>query len=275
VVVRRAGDVIPEVVNVVIAKRPASSREFTMPGSVPEQALTQRTRAIIHFASRRAMDIDGLGSKLIEQLCRDGLVADPADLYALTGEQLVKFDRQAQKSAENVLAALERSKETTLPRFLYALGIREVGETTAANVARALGSIDAIAKTDIDALIEIPDVGPVVAASIREFFSHKKYLAIIQRLVDSGVHWPVIAPPPKVESSFNGRKIVLTGTLTSMTRDEARQALDERGAKVTASVSRNTDLVIVGADAGSKAEKAAALGVETIDETRFIELLAE
>lgn len=275
VVVRRAGDVIPEIVRVIAEKRPRDSVAFSMPDSVPEQALTQRIRGIVHFVSRRAMDIDGLGGKLIEQLCRAGLVSDAADLFALSLEQLVGLERMAEKSAQNILAALERSKATTLPRFLFALGIREVGETTAANIARALGSIEAIANAEIETLTEIDDVGPVVAASVREFFAEPENHRIIQRLIDCGVHWPAVEVANITSSVFNGLKVVLTGTLSTMTRDEARQKLIERGAKVTASVSRNTDLVIVGADAGSKADKAAALGVEMIDESRLVELLAE
>ncbi len=275
VVVRRAGDVIPEIVRVVVEKRAANSVEFVLPDTVPDQALNQHVQAIVHFASRRAMDIEGLGAKIIEQLCRAGLVENPADLYAITLEQLVGLERLAAKSAENLLDALARSKETTLSRFLFALGIREVGEATASSLAQALRSIDTIVRTDLDTLLEIPDVGPVVATSLREFFDLDDNLEMVQRLIDSGVRWPPIEAPKKLASVFNELKVVLTGSLMSMTREEARQQLVERGAKVGSSVSRKTDLVVVGADPGSKADKAAALGVEVIDEASFIKQLAK
>lgn len=274
VVVRRAGDVIPEVVRVVIAKRPKDSVEFSMPASVPEQDLTQRILAIIHFSSRRAMDIDGLGNKIIEQLCRSGSVSDPADLYTLTLPELVALDRLAEKSAENILLALGKSKETTLPRFLFALGIPEIGETTAASVAQALGSIEAIEGASLEGLQEISDVGPVASASLRAFFDNTENLEMIKRLVKSGVHWPKIEMTTATDSPLNGRRLVLTGTFTSMTRDQVRQVLIDRGAKVTSSVSKNTDAVIAGADPGSKVEKAAALGIEIIDEAGLVKLLA-
>jgi DNA ligase (NAD+) len=273
VVVRRAGDVIPAVVRVITEARPADSVEFVMPDSVPEQALTQRIQALIHFASRRAMDIDGLGSKIIEQLCRAGLVNTPDELYGLSQETLAGLDRMAEKSAANLIAAISRSKQTTLPRFLYALGIREVGETTAASLAASLGTLEAIAGADEETLQAIPDVGPVVARSVVDYFATEDNRAVVQRLVDAGVHWPLIESPAAVESPFSGQTVVLTGTLETLTRDDARQALLARGAKVTGSVSKKTDLVIVGADAGSKAEKAERLGVEMIDETEFIRRL--
>ena len=275
VVVRRAGDVIPEVVRVIAARRPDDSVAFSMPDAVPEQALAQRIQSVIHFASRKAMDIEGLGGKVIEQLCREGLVEDPGDLYGLTLEQLQSLDRLAEKSAKNLLAALERSKRTTLSRFLYALGIREVGETTAANLAAALRTIEAIQSTDIETLLEISDVGPVVAASVRDFFDCGENLNMIRRLVDNGVGWSEFEEPAENDTAFRGRTIVLTGTLLSMTRDEARQKLRDRGAKVTNSVSSSTDLVVVGSDAGGKAEKAKVLGVEMIEEKQLVEMLGE
>ena len=275
VVVRRAGDVIPEVVRVIAALRPDDSVAFSMPDAVPEQALAQRIQSVIHFASRKAMDIEGLGGKVIEQLCREGLVEDPGDLYGLTLEQLQSLDRLAEKSAKNLLAALERSKRTTLSRFLYALGIREVGETTAANLAAALRTIEAIQSTDIETLLEISDVGPVVAASVRDFFDCGENLNMIRRLVDNGVGWSEFKEPAENDTAFRGRTIVLTGTLLSMTRDEARQKLRDRGAKVTNSVSSSTDLVVVGSDAGGKAEKAKVLGVEMIEEKQLVEMLGE
>lgn len=273
VVVRRAGDVIPAVVRVIVELRPRDSVEFVMPASVPEQALTQRIQSLIHFASRRAMDIDGLGSKIIEQLCRAGLVNTPADLYELSQETLAGLDRLAEKSAANLVAAIARSKQTSLPRFLYALGIREVGETTAASLATSLGTLAAIAAADEETLQAIPDVGPVVAHSVREYFAAAENREEVERLVAAGIEWPAIEPPAAIESRFGGLTVVLTGTLESMTRDEARQALVARGAKVTGSVSKKTNLVVVGADAGSKADKAERLGIEMIDETEFVRQL--
>ena len=274
VVVRRAGDVIPAVVRVIFEKRPTDSVVFSMPSSVPEQETEQLSLAIIHFASRRAMDIDGLGNKIIEQLCRGGLIRDPSGLYALSLESIVELDRLAEKSAENLLSSIERSKQTTLARFLFALGIREIGETTAANVANAFGSIEAIAQASIELLLTVPDVGPVASASLREYFDDQQKIEMIDRLIDHGISWPEIPVIAPSDSLLSGKRVVLTGTLVSMTRDEAREALIAQGAKVIASVSRNTDYVIVGSDAGSKADKAAALGIDTIDEAQLLGLLA-
>jgi DNA ligase (NAD+) len=275
VIVRRAGDVIPEVVRVIESERKSTSVPFVMPTSVPDQELTQQTLSIIHFASRRAMDIDGLGNKIIEQLCRSDLVKDPSDLYVITVEQLMELERLAQKSAQNVTDAIQKSKQTTLARFLFALGIHEVGETTAANIAQACGSIDAISEATIEFLLETPDVGPVVAASIHDYFLLQKNMAMITRLIDAGVNWPEVKIQRPVESNFNGQTVVLTGTLDTMTRDEARQMLLSRGAKVTGSVSRKTDLVIAGVDPGSKVEKATSLGIAIVDESEFVKRLEE
>ena len=273
VVVRRAGDVIPAVVRVIVELRPDDSVEFVMPQSVPEQALTQRIQALIHFASRRAMNIDGLGSKIVEQLCRAGLIETPDDLYGLSQETLAGLDRLADKSAANLVDAIAQSKQTSLPRFLYALGIREVGETTAASLASSLGTLEAIASADEETLQAIPDVGPVVARSVVEYFAAAENRDVVERLIAAGIQWPVIEAPVAIESRFSGQTVVLTGTLDSMTRDEARQALTARGAKVTGSVSKKTDLVVVGTDAGSKAEKAERLGLEMIDEAEFVRRL--
>ncbi len=273
VVVRRAGDVIPEIVRVVPERRPNNSVPFTMPSSVPEQTLLQRMLSITHFASRHAMDIDGLGNKTIEQLCRAELILEPSDLYHLNLNSLVSLDRLAEKSADNLLASLERSKETTLARFLFALGIPEIGATTARSIADTFGSIDNIVAASLGQLLDIPDVGPVVSESIGTFFGEKRNLEMIQRLLDSGVRWPKVELPTPTESILAGRRIVLTGTFGSMSRDEARMALTERGAKVTNSVSQNTDIVIVGSNAGKKADKAASLGLRVMDETGLIDLL--
>jgi DNA ligase (NAD+) len=275
VVVRRAGDVIPEVVRVIEVERAAGSAPFTMPTSVPDQALTQRALRIIHFASRRAMDIDGAGSKIIEQLCRSGMICDVADLYDLTVEQVAALDRLAEKSAANLISAIGASKKTTLPRFLFALGIHEVGETTAATIAQARGTLESIWTAAIETLLEIPDVGPVVAASIKEYFSQPENIELVCRLVGSGIEWPEIVVLEPTTSILNGQLVVLTGTLNTMTRDAARLALKERGAKVTSSVSRKTNLVVAGADPGSKVDKAATLGVEVIDESAFLQLLED
>lgn len=273
VVVRRAGDVIPEIVRVVPERRPNNSVPFTMPSSVPEQTLLQRMLSITHFASRHAMDIDGLGNKTIEQLCRAELVLEPSDLYHLNLNSLLSLDRLAEKSADNLLASLERSKETTLARFLFALGIPEIGATTARSIADTFGSIDSIVAASLEQLLDVPDVGPVVSESIGTFFGEKRNLEMIQRLLDSGVRWPKVELPTPTESTLAGRRIVLTGTFGSMSRDEARMALTERGAKVTNSVSQNTDIVIVGSNAGKKADKAASLGLRVLDETGLIGLL--
>jgi DNA ligase (NAD+) len=246
-----------------------------MPESVPDQAMIQRIQAIIHFTSRRAMDIDGLGSKIVEQLCRNEMVSTPADLYTLSREDFIALDRLAEKSADNLLAALEKSKRTTLARFLYALGIREVGETTAASMATSLRTIDAIAGADVDTLQAIPDVGPVVASSVVAFFAENENRETIERLIEAGIRWPAIEPPAAIGGRFSKLTVVLTGSLTAMTRDEARAALIARGAKVAGSVSAKTDLVVVGVDAGSKADKAAKLGIEMIDELEFLARLAE
>ena len=275
VIVRRAGDVIPEIVRVVLDKRPADSSEFTMPEIVAGHQDAQRIQAIVHFASRRAMDIDGLGQKLVAQLCTSGLVKCPADLFTLELEDLVALERLAEKSAQNLLDALEKSKTTTLARFLYALGIREVGEATAAKLADTFGSLEVISRASTEALIEVPDVGDVVAASIREYFDQPENVAHIERFRAAGVRWPRPASDVQLAHYFSGKHVVLTGALATMTRDTAREQLLARGAKVTASVSRQTDLLIAGSDPGSKATKAQSLGVEIIDEDAFVKLLTQ
>jgi DNA ligase (NAD+) len=267
--------VIPEVVRVITSQRKPESIPFEMPSAVPDQEVTQQTLAIIHFASRRAMGIDGLGNKIIKQLCRADLVRDPSDLYALTVEKLAELDRMAEKSAQNVYDAIQKSKQTTFARFLFALGIREVGETTAANLAEACGSIEAITDATVERLLEIPDVGAVVADSIYRYFADAPNLAMLARLVDAGVSWPIVKIKRASESVFNGQTVVLTGSLDTMTRDEARQMLVSRGAKVTGSVSKKTDLVIAGSEPGSKADKAASLGITILDEAEFVFRLEE
>ena len=294
VIVRRAGDVIPEIVSVVKERRPKNAREVSLPehcpvcGSSVERpegeavarcsggliCAAQRKEALRHFASRRAMDIDGLGEKLIEQLVDADKVESPDDLYRLSAEELAALERMGEKSAENLVAALEKSKETTLERFLYALGIREVGEATAINLARYFGDLDALMDADQAALEAVPDVGPVVAAHIHAFFAEDRNRKVIRALRDLGVTWPKTEAAGLAEGGpFAGKTVVITGTLQSMTRDEAKERVLAAGGKVTGSVSKKTDFVVVGENAGSKLEKAESLGVETIDEERFAELL--
>ena len=292
VIVRRAGDVIPEVVAVVKERRPKRARRFVMPkrcpvcGSEvvrdPGEAVArcsgglfcpaQRKEAIRHFASRRAMDIEGLGEKLVEQLVDTGLVEDVSDLYHLTVEQLAGLERMGEKSARNLVEAIERSKKTSFERFLYALGIREVGEATARTLARHYNDIDQLADASEEALQALPDVGPVVAHHIHTFFRQKHNRDVIRRLLEAGVHWPKRKVPGGA-GPLAGQTFVLTGTLESMTRDAARSRLEALGAKVSGSVSRKTSYVVVGAEPGSKYDKARALGVPTLGEDEFLALL--
>lgn len=295
VIVRRAGDVIPEVVSVVLSKRPKGAKPFTMPTQCPVcgsdviraegEAVArcsgglfcaaQRKEAIKHFASRRAMDIDGLGDKLVEQLCEQDLIHDPADLYRLTQAQLAGLERMGEKSARNLIQALEKSKQTTLARFLFALGIREVGEATAQGLAHWFTTLEAIESATEDALQEVPDVGPIVAAHIHAFFQQPHNLEVIEKLLKAGVQWPAIEPRAEADLPLQGQTVVLTGSLSEMTRDEAKQRLQALGAKVTGSVSKKTDLVIAGAEAGSKLAKAEKLGIEVLDEAGFLALLQD
>jgi DNA ligase (NAD+) len=275
VVVRRAGDVIPEVVRVLPEKRPPNSQPFVMPDRVPDQAVGQRTREIIHFAARRAMNIDGFGAKLIEQLVRTGIIKDQADLFELTADDLKTLERMAEKSAQNVIAAIDRAKDTTLPRFLYALGIREVGEATAENLARYFGDLEPLRKAREAQLLEIPDVGPVVAHSIVSHFAEPPKVAILERLIAAGIAWEPLVPSRPNELPLAGYRVVLTGTLKAITRDEARSRLSALGAKVGSSVSRKTSFVVVGEDPGSKAVKAGQLGVPQLGESDFFALLED
>jgi len=296
VIVRRAGDVIPEIVSVQKDKRKKGARRYVFPTHCPvcgseivyeggEGIIArcsgglfcdaQRKESIKHFASRRAMDIDGLGDKIVEQLVDRGMVNDAADLYALTREQIAGLERMAAKSAQNLVDALEKSKDTSLDRFLFALGIPQVGETTAQQLAAHFGSLERLMEADSETLQEVPDIGPVVAESIATFFAQAHNREVIRKLQQAGVHWAEHEParPPAGEQSLAGRTFVLTGTLDSMTRDEAKRALQGLGAKVTGSVSKKTDYVVVGADPGSKAVKAEELGVETLDEEELRKLL--
>jgi len=293
VIVRRAGDVIPEVVGVVKSRRPKNARRFVMPKRCPVcgseivraegEAIArcsgglycpaQRKEAIKHFASRRAMDIEGLGDKLVDQLVDRGLVKNVADLYRLDVETLAGLERMGQKSAENLVRAIEASKKTTLARFLFALGIREVGEATAKTLAAHYGDLDPIMAATEEELEALPDIGPVVARHIVTFFHQKHNREVIERLREAGVHWPRVRRAAG-QGPLAGQTFVLTGTLSSMTRDEAKERLEALGAKVSGSVSRKTSHVVVGADPGSKLAKAEALGVPVLDEDAFLELLA-
>jgi DNA ligase (NAD+) len=293
VVVRRAGDVIPEVVSVVLDRRPSDAAQFTMMthcpvcGSLAEReegeadhrctgglfCSAQRKQAIWHFAHRRAMDVDGLGDKLVDQLVDAGHVKTLSDLYHLRLDTLAKMDRMAEKSAVNLLEALEKSKTTTLGRFIFSLGIRHVGEATAKELARHFGQLDAIMVASEDALLQVADVGPVVAHSIHTFFDQPHNREVVQALRDAGVTWPEGEALAPTDMPLAGITVVLTGTLQSMGRDEAKEKLEALGAKVAGSVSKKTHYVVAGAEAGSKLEKAQALGVPVLDDTGLAVLL--
>ena len=294
VIVRRAGDVIPEVVSVVLDRRPFDSPQFTMMthcpvcGSLAEReegeadhrctgglfCSAQRKQAIWHFAHRRAMDVDGLGDKLVDQLVDSGQVKTLADLYHLKLDTLANMDRMAEKSAVNLLEALEKSKTTTLGRFLFSLGIRHVGEATAKELARHFGQLDAVMVASEDALLQVADVGPVVAHSIRTFFDQLHNRDVVEALRDAGVSWPEGDALAPTEMPLAGITVVLTGTLQSMGRDEAKEKLEALGAKVAGSVSKKTHYVVAGAEAGSKLDKANALGVPVLDDAGLALLLA-
>jgi len=293
VIVRRAGDVIPEVAAVVLSRRPKDARQFVMPGQCPVcgsdvvrvegEAIArcsgglycsaQRKEAIKHFASRKALDIDGLGDKLVEQLSDQGLIHDVADLFKLGKEQLAGLERMGDKSAENLIAALQQSKQTTLAKFLYALGVREVGETTAQILANHFLTLEAVAAAETDALQQVNEIGPIVAAHVHAFFQQPHNREVIEKLLQTGVTWPAMQAIKQDEQPLAGQTIVLTGTMAAMTRSEAKERLLALGAKVAGSVSKKTNVVVAGAEAGSKLSKAESLGVEVLDEAGFIEFL--
>ncbi|MBK7422705.1 MAG: NAD-dependent DNA ligase LigA [Propionivibrio sp.] len=298
VIVRRAGDVIPEVVRVLLDRRPLLAPEFNMPEFCPvcasqvvradDEAVArcsgglycpaQRKQALIHFASRRAMDIEGLGEKLVEQLVDDGIVRTPADLYRMGLLALVNLERMAEKSANNLLAAIEKSKQTTLARFIYALGIRNVGEATAKDLARHFGRLERVLTADVEHLMQVSDVGPVVAQCLRQFACEPHNLEVVEQLRAAGVVWNEdegeSKAPPASDGTLAGKVFVLTGSLPSLTREEARALIEAAGGKISGSVSRKTDYVLAGAEAGSKLEKARELGVTVIDEAQLRSLLA-
>ena len=293
VIVRRAGDVIPEIVGRVPGERRGYVPNFRMPRDCPmcgsrvvrEPGETdhrcsgglfcpaQRKQALLHFAQRRALDIEGLGEKLVEQLVDAGLVRTPADLFKLGLGTLAALERMADKSARNVLAALERARHTTLERFISALGIRHVGETTAKDLARHFGSFDALLAADEAGLLEVTDVGPVVAASIARFFAQPHNREVIEQLRAAGLTWKEGPPQRRAAGALAGKTFVLTGTLPSWTRDEAKERLEATGAKVSGSVSKKTDYVVAGDEAGSKLDKARELGVPVLDEAGLRRLL--
>jgi DNA ligase (NAD+) len=235
----------------------------------------QRKQALWHFASRRAMDIEGLGDKLVDQLVDQGLVQSPADLYGLDAATLGGLERMGEKSATNLLAAIARSRDTSLARFIYALGIRNVGEATAKELARHFGNLDALLAADEEAMQRVPDVGPVVAACIRQFFLEGHNLQVVRALRAAGVHWQDLEPTATAEGRLHGKTFVLTGTLPNLSRDEAKALIEAAGGKVTGSVSKKTDYVVAGTEAGSKLDKAQELGITVLDEHGFRAMLQE
>jgi DNA ligase (NAD+) len=298
VVIRRAGDVIPEVVKVVLERRPAHTVPVRLPKRCPvcnsaverrpDQAVArctgglfcpaQRKEALRHFASRHALDIEGLGTKVIDQLVDAGMVRTPADLYGLTAEQLASLERMGEKSAANLVAALERSRKTTLPRFLLALGIPDVGEATAGALAQHFGGLEPLLAASTEQITEVPDIGPIIAGSVHGFFHEPHNRRVIEALVDprrGGIRWPaVVQARPPGAAPLAGKTFVLTGTLQGETRERAQQLILDLGGKVSGSVSKKTDYVVAGAEAGSKLRKAQELGITILDEEEFRDLLA-
>ncbi|EMN7204445.1 NAD-dependent DNA ligase LigA [Vibrio parahaemolyticus] len=294
VVIRRAGDVIPQVVSVIKERRPETARDIIFPTQCPVcgshveriegEAVTrctgglvcqaQRKQALKHFVSRKALDVDGLGDKVIEQLVDREMVETPADLFKLSAGVLTVLERMGPKSAQNIVNALEKSKLTTLPRFLYSLGIREVGEATAANLAQHFKSLEAIQAATEEQLIAVQDIGVVVAKHITTFFEEEQNQAVVQDLLVQGIHWPEISAPEQgAELPLEGKTVVLTGTLSQLGRTEAKEALQSLGAKVTGSVSKKTDILFAGENAGSKLVKAQELGIEIKTEQDLLELI--
>jgi DNA ligase (NAD+) len=298
VIVRRAGDVIPEVVAPLPERRDGELPRFNLLERFPtcpvcgshvargeDEAVArctgglfcpaQRKQALLHFAGRRAMDIEGLGEKLVDQLVDGAIVKTPADLYKLSLPALANLERMAEKSASNLLAAIEKSRHTTLNRFIFALGIRNVGEATAKDLARHFGSLDALLAADEAALQQVPDVGPVVAASIAQFFAEPHNVEVVEQLRAAGVTWPEGKPGAAGTGSLAGQTFVLTGTLPTLARDEAKALIEAAGGKVAGSVSKKTHFVVAGEEAGSKLEKARQLGVAIINEGQLRALLAQ
>jgi len=293
VILRRAGDVIPEVVRVMLDKRPAKTSVVRLPTTCPVcgssvereegEAIARCTGALVcpaqlkeslrHFASRRALDIEGLGAKLVDQLVDAGLVGDAADLYRLTASQLAGLERMGEKSAAKIIEALERSKETTLARFLFALGIRDVGESTAEALARHFRTLDALRAATTAEIEQVPDIGPITAGHVHAFLAEKRNARVIDNLIRLGLHWPEARRPAARSDALGGKTFVLTGALSSMSRDDAGDRIRERGGKVSGSVSKKTDYVVVGAEPGSKLRKATELGVTILDEDEFLRMI--
>ncbi|MDC4168806.1 NAD-dependent DNA ligase LigA [Photobacterium damselae] len=294
VIIRRAGDVIPQIVSVVESRRPADASPVIFPTECPVcqskieriegEAVArctgglfcqaQRKEALKHFVSRKALDVDGCGEKVIEQLIDREMVTTPADLFRLSAGVVTALDRMGPKSAQKLVDALGNAKETTLPRFIYSLGIREVGEATAANLAHYFETLEALMTASKEQLIEVSDVGEIVAAHIFNFFREEHNLAVVNDLRDVGIHWPDIEKvADDVELPFEGKTVVLTGSLSQLSRTEAKEALQKLGAKVTGSVSKKTDLVVAGEAAGSKLTKAQELGIEVWDEQQLIDFM--
>jgi DNA ligase (NAD+) len=293
VILRRAGDVIPEVVRVVLDKRPARTAAVKLPAECPVCGSTvereadaavarctgtlvcpaQLKEALRHFASRRAMDIEGLGSKLIDQLVDAELVKNPADVYRLKLRQLAELERMGEKSAANVIESIERSKKTTFARFLFSLGIRDVGEATAESLAHGFRTLEALRDASADEIDDIPDIGPVTAAHVHAFFADRRNTRVIDSLIRLGVQWPETRRAEPRSNLLGGKTFVLTGTLSAMSRDEAGDRIRNLGGKVSGSVSKQTDYVIVGDSPGSKLRKATELGVEILDEDAFLKLI--
>ncbi|EPO2919503.1 DNA ligase [Vibrio cholerae] len=294
VVIRRAGDVIPQIVSVVLERRPENAKSIVFPTRCPVcqsdvervegEAVArcsgglicqaQRKEALKHFVSRKAMDVEGLGDKVIEQLVDREMVSTPADLFRLRAGELTILERMGPKSAQNVIDALNKAKQTTLPKLLYALGIREVGEATALNLAQHFLSLEAIQQASLEQFIEVPDVGVVVANHLQAFFAQDRNQQVINELLEQGITWPALtAAPVAVDSALAGKIVVLTGSFTQLSRNDAKAALQALGAKVTGSVSKNTDIVFAGEAAGSKLAKATELGIQVFDEQALIEFL--
>ena len=293
VIIRRAGDVIPQVVSVILDKRPSNSRVVVFPSDCPIcqsgveklegeavarctgglYCAAQRKQAMKHFASRKAFDIDGLGDKIVDQLVDLELVKTPADFFKLELIQIASLERMGDKSAANLLMSLEKSKQTTLAKFLYSLGIREVGEATAANLAQHFCTLDNIKSADLEVLQEVDDVGEIVARHLVNFFAEPHNIELIEQLLRAGVHWPVIEPLDQQALPLQGQTFVLTGTLQQMGRSEAKQKLQDLGAKVAGSVSAKTSCLVAGEKAGSKLAKAEQLGIEILQEDQLIALL--
>jgi DNA ligase (NAD+) len=295
VIVRRAGDVIPQIVSVVLEERPESARDILFPTACPVcqssiervegeavarctgglYCAAQQKEALKHFVSRKAMDIEGLGDKIIEQLVEQKLVKTPADIFRLDMPALVGLERMGEKLALKLLKSIEDSKQTTLPRFIYSLGIREVGEATALNLASHFAALDAVQQASLEQLLEVPDVGAVVAGNIQHFMAEEHNAAVIAQLIEAGIHWPVIEKQQQGEQPLAGLTVVLTGTLTSMGRDDAKEKLQRLGAKVSGSVSAKTYAVIAGDNAGTKLAKAGELSVPVWTEQQMLDLFLQ